>query len=107
MSDPRFGHFGVPALLLAGAGLLALILHLAVPYAHVDPRAEDADSFTLDQGEAARFHSGQDLAGSSSPGLTLAGCIIMLVAGLALAGFSYAPLTVTPGRWIGWSLAAL
>ncbi len=98
----RFGHYGIPALILACAGLLALLLHLLVPYAHINYADPDTEDETMDRGEAADFHDDAELVGASSPGVTLAGAIVLLVAGVGLLVAGFLPMPVTSARWVGW-----
>lgn len=107
MTETRFGHFGLPGILVAGGAVLALILHLAVPYAHVNYREEGQSSETLSRGEASDIHDNYSMTGASSPGVTLAGAIILAAAGLGLLVLGFVPLTVTAARWAGWTAALL
>lgn len=104
LTETRFGHFGLPAVLVAATAALALILHLAVPYAYVNYRDDNAESETLTRGEAADLHDNWGMTGASAPGVTLAGTIVLLVAGLGLLVLGFLPLNVTAARWSGWSL---
>jgi hypothetical protein len=104
MTDTRFGHYGMPGLLIAVAGLLALVLHLAVPYAHVNYTDPDRESETLSRGEIVDTHKNYDMIGASSPGVTLAGSIILLAAGVLIMALSFTPLSVSIARWSGWTL---
>ncbi|HLF17141.1 MAG TPA: hypothetical protein VI796_06910 [Candidatus Thermoplasmatota archaeon] len=101
MTENRFGHFGTPALLIAAAGVLALVLHLSVPYAHIDDSGS-GDSETLDRGEAVDAHRDLRMVGPSSPGVTLAGTIILLVAGVGLLALGFVPMGTAAARFAGW-----
>src|SRR5688572_11713986 len=107
MTEARFGHYGLPALVFGIAAVAALLLHLLVPYAHVNPEAEGQSSFVLDRGEASDTHDDLDMVNTSSPGLTLTGAIILTVAAVALLIFNYIPMNVAPARWAGWTLGAV
>ncbi|MGB0653547.1 MAG: hypothetical protein ACPGQL_10145 [Thermoplasmatota archaeon] len=105
----KIGHFGLPALLAGGLAVLALVLHLAVPYATVefmDPESGETDKETFSRGDIADdFDS---LGGpNASPGLTLTGIVVAMIGGLGLVFASFLPLKVTQARTIGWGLGAL
>jgi hypothetical protein len=103
----NLGHYGWPAAALAGAAVLALVVHLAVPYAHIDYADPDVENEVLTRGEAADAHDDGDSVAGSSPALTLTGTIILGVTALGLAGLGYAPLATKSARWLGWGLSFL
>ncbi len=109
LSSTRIGHFGTPALAIAGLAILALILHLATPYAHVTfDDAGSAASETFSRSDIAdHFDVLGDNGPNASPGLTLAGIIVAMVGAAALVAFSFMPLRVTAARWAGWGSAAV
>ncbi len=133
--NSNLGHFGLPAVLLAALGIALLVVHLAVPYAHVDYAnklsaeendavADDSDGFTLAQrdnwfrGDINELYDQWEWFSdtspgtyeptkAASPGATLAGIILVMVAGLALFVLGFIPLGVSTARWIGWGGGAL
>ncbi len=107
LSDTRFGHYGTAGILIAAGAVLALIVHLAVPYAHVNPREADIKSEVMDRGEVADLHKDLNMASGSSPGMTLTGTIMMAIAGIALLFLTFTPLPVNTARWAAWSLSGI
>lgn len=91
----------------AGAALLMLVLHLAVPmgYANHDEEANalGQDDEAVSRSDIAKGYGDADGYGPASPGVTLAGTIIALVAGMLLLVSSFAPVPVVAARFIGWT----
>lgn len=99
--DRMFGHYGLAGWIVAVLGVLALIIHLSVPYGVVT--YEDEESETVKRSDIA---DGDPLSGAS-PTTTLVGTILMTIAGVALVATTYVPLPVTGARLIGWGGGAL
>ncbi len=105
LGKQRIGHYGLTAVVLAGLAILALILHLATPYANVSFENDFAGQSdeTFSRKDVARdFDVLSDHGPNVSPGLTLAGLIIAVVGASALAVLGFVPLRIEPARWLGW-----
>lgn len=95
--------------MLAGAALVGLVLHFAVPYGWLDVH-EGADTFGVDsqavwRSDAVETTQLTDVA-SASPGLVLFGFLLALVAGVAAVGLGFVPLQLAAARWTGWLAGA-
>ena len=101
------GHYGTPALIAGGVAALALVLHLAVPFAVLDlPEAQNSLGFD-DEAQSRKdvteaLDDGPDVYGLAAPGLTLAGIILALVAGIAAIALGFVPMPVAVARFVGW-----
>lgn len=101
---PALGHYGVAAWIIALAGILALVLHLAVPYGNMTYEEEGVESETLKRSDVSDNDAfGGESVGAAKPGVTLAGTIMMAVAGVALLATSYVRLPMVAARLLGWS----
>ncbi len=101
MAEQRMGHYGLSAIVLAGLAVLALVLHLATPYANV--AFDDGSDESFSRSDIAKDFDFLDEFGPNvSPALTLAGVIVAAVGAITLAILGFAPLRVEVARWAGW-----
>ncbi len=104
----KIGHFGTPALVAGGLAVALLVMHLAVPFGVFDFNKQTNDvgiaDDTISRGEMADIHDAADGYGPASPGVTLAGVIIAMVAGLLLVAVGFVPMPVVAARFSGWLL---
>jgi len=103
----KTGHYGKPALIIAIAAVVALVVHLAVPYGYlVVGGGGDADDNEAVSRSEVRESEDAFNGSPATTGVTLTGIILTLVAGLALVALGFMPMGVSAARWTGWGLAA-
>ncbi len=95
----RLGHFGVPALIVAGLTLVAFVMHLSVPFFQF---SMDGDSETVTRNEAADDWGDDAGPAAASPNTALAGLIVALAGSIGLMVVSFTRMEREGARWAGW-----
>ncbi len=105
----KIGHFGTPALVAGGLAIVLLVLHLAVPFGFADYEKSANDGGikdeTVSRGDIVDAYDATDAYGPASPGVTMGGIIMAMVAGILLVGLGFVPMPVVAARFAGWLLA--
>lgn len=105
----KIGHFGTPALVAGGLTIVLLVMHLAVPFGVFDFNKATNDAGqkddTISRGDMADAFDASNAYGPASPGVTLGGIIMAMVAGLLLVVVGFVPMPVVVARFAGWTLA--
>ncbi len=105
----KIGHYGTPALMAAGLALVLLVVHLAVPFGVMDysqaMNAAGQNDDAMSRGDIVDSFDAANAYGPASPGLTLGGIILALVASVLLVAVGFVPMPVAVARFAGWVLA--